>query len=206
MKNILKIILFSFISFLIISCGQKFDYEINENSKILAIGDSLTYGYGAKKSWPEYFEEITYLSVINSGINGNNSEQVFNRIENEINEHHPDIVFLGIGGNDFIQRVEEETTKSNIINIIDIIQNNNAKVILIATPKPSLTGAIGILSDHNIYKEIANEKNILLIEDLWSEILSDQKKKSDPIHANDIGYQEFAQKLVKILEKKGILK
>ena len=46
---------------------------------------------------------------------------------------------------------------------------------------------------------------IPLFSGAWSEILSDEKLKSDQIHANAAGYRIFAEKLERFLREEGFL-
>ena len=52
-------------------------------STVIALGDSLTYGYGASSetSYPTVLAELTKWRVINAGVNGNTSADVLARVE-----------------------------------------------------------------------------------------------------------------------------
>ena len=56
--------------------------QLNKTDTILAFGDSLTYGFGAKpnESYPTLLSQYTGLKVINSGINGDTSEEGLRRL------------------------------------------------------------------------------------------------------------------------------
>lgn len=56
--------------------------KIASGSKVIALGDSLTFGYGADKnqSYPVKLATKTGWNVINAGINGDTSEGVLNRL------------------------------------------------------------------------------------------------------------------------------
>ncbi len=202
--------LFLTLSFVLIlaGCGKKADFQVKKGETVLAFGDSLTFGYGASagKDWPAQFALLSGLNVINSGISGDTTQGGLARIEDDIEQHNPKIVFLGLGGNDFIRRLNPKTTQSNLLQIIEFLNKKNIRVILIAEPAPGL-GSVISLSDHAMYKDIASQTDTVLISGLWSKVLSDATLKSDLIHANDKGYAFFAQKLyeqlidLQILEK-----
>lgn len=179
---------------------------ISSNSTVVALGDSLTYGYGAtpQTAYPTILAQKTGWQVINAGVNGDTSQQVLERLDSVI-QQKPKLVLLGIGGNDVLRRVDSQTTKQNIIQIIQKLKQNNIAVVLIAEPHFSASALFGKASDNPIYAEIAKQENIPLFDNEWSRILSDSNLKSDQIHANQQGYAQFAENLQKFLDELGYL-
>lgn len=194
-------------SLILTACSSEPQAQIlAKNSTVVALGDSLTYGYGTDSAtaYPNILAQNTGWQVINAGVNGDTSQNVLNRLE-QILTQKPKLVLLGIGGNDVLQRVHRDTTKQNIIQIVQKLKAHDIDVILIAEPHFSPSALLGKASDNPIYAEIAKQENIPLFDDEWSRILSDQNLKSDQIHANTQGYAEFAQNLQKFLKKLGYL-
>ncbi|BFM03034.1 hypothetical protein Psyaliredsea_16810 [Psychrobacter alimentarius] len=109
-----------------------------------------------------------------------------------------------MGGNDVLQRIEPETTRTNINATIDTLQSQDIDVVLIAEPYFSTSALFGKASDNPIYEEIADAKKVPLYSDGWSEILSDDTLKSDHIHANATGYRQFAEGLYEYLKEEGV--
>lgn len=181
--------------------------KIASGSKVIALGDSLTFGYGAtpETAYPTVLASKTGWNVINEGINGDTSEGVLKRLDSVL-EQNPALMLLGIGGNDVLQRVAPTTTKANISQIVDSIKAKNIPLVLIAEPYFSQSALFGVASDNPIYAEIAEEKNVPLFgkeDDGWSAILSDKSLKSDQIHANSAGYAKFADNLYEFLKEQG---
>ena len=173
-------------------------------STVVALGDSLTYGYGAnpKTAYPTVLAELSKWNVVNAGVNGDTSADVLTRV-NEITEQNPDLVLLGVGGNDVLQRIAPDTTRANIIATIDTLQSNNIDVVLIAEPHLSTSALFGKASDNPLYEDIAETESIPLYSDGWSTVLSDDALKSDKIHANAAGYRQFAEGLHDYLKDEG---
>ncbi|MBR7059978.1 MAG: arylesterase [Neisseriaceae bacterium] len=189
------------------SCSSKNQgRKLARGSLISALGDSLTYGYGAsiEASYPTVLSQLTGLKVSNDGVSGNTSADVLKRLP-EIISKKPKLILFGIGGNDFLRRVPEDETISNITNTIQQIKQNNIPVVLIAEPHLSVGALFGNLSDHPMYRNIAQQEKIPLLSNGWSDILSDKKLKSDQIHANEAGYRLFAQKMRDFLQSEGFL-
>ncbi|MDO4449440.1 MAG: GDSL-type esterase/lipase family protein [Moraxella sp.] len=186
---------------LMFACGNtpKFT-RLPVGSKVVALGDSLTFGYGGQgKDYPSVLAELTGWQIENMGVNGDTTADVLRRIEAVI-EMNPKLVLLGIGGNDVLKRVNPSETKSNLIRIIEASTKENIDVVLIAEPYFSVSALFGKASDNPIYKEVADELSVPLFANGWSKILSDDKLKSDQIHANGAGYAKFAQMLFEYLK------
>ena len=186
-------------------CGSEPQQDtLPAGSTVVALGDSLTYGYGAnpKTAYPTVLAELSKWNVVNAGVNGDTSADVLTRV-NEIIEQNPDLVLLGVGGNDVLQRIAPDTTRANIVATIDTLQSNNIDVVLIAEPYLSTSALFGKASDNPLYEDIAEAEGIPLYSDGWSTVLSDDALKSDKIHANAAGYRQFAEGLHDYLKDEG---
>lgn len=174
-------------------------------STVVALGDSLTYGYGTslETAYPMVLAELSKWRVINAGVNGDTSADVLARV-NEIVKQAPDLVLLGVGGNDVLQRIPPDTTRANINATIDTLKSANIDVVLIAEPYFSTSALFGKASDNPLYEDIASAQDVPLYSGGWSAVLSDDTLKSDRIHANAAGYRQFAEGLYEYLQDKGV--
>ena len=194
---------------LLAACGGKSakkQTKIAAGNTVLALGDSLTYGYGASpaESYPAQLQKLTGWDIINGGISGDTSAQALSRLP-ALLQRKPKLVLISIGGNDFLRKLPEAETRNNIAEIIESVQKENIPTVLVGVPHLSVGALFGHLSDHPLYQELAEQYKIPLFEGAWSEILSDEKLKSDQIHANAAGYKVFAEKLEKFLQEEGFL-
>jgi lysophospholipase L1-like esterase len=186
-------------------CGSAPQQDIlPAGSTVIALGDSLTYGYGAspETAYPTVLADLSKWRVINAGVNGDTSADVLARVD-KITKQNPDLVLLGVGGNDVLQRVQSDTTRANITAIIDTLQAKNIDVILVAEPHLSASALFGKVSDNPLYEDIADAKDVPLYSSGWSAVLSDDTLKSDRIHANAAGYRQFAEGLHDYLQEEG---
>lgn len=177
---------------------------ISRGSTVVALGDSLTYGYGAppEAAYPVRLAAITGWKVVNGGVSGDTSAQALARLP-ALLKRAPKLVLLGIGGNDFLHRLPESDTRRHIGETIAAVQGAGMPIVLIAEPKPGLGALVGSLSDHPLYAGLAEKYRVPLFADGWSRILSDGALKSDAIHANAEGYALFAERLAAFLQKQG---
>lgn len=183
------------------ACGRKpvVGRKIAAGATVLALGDSLTFGTGAtpETSYPTVLARLTGWNVVNAGIPGDTSAQALARLPALLQEHSPQLVLVGIGGNDFLRRMSEKDTRANIRRICEQALAGGAQVMLIAVPAPSAAAVIaGSLSDHPLYQEIADSLRLPLHAKGWSTVLAHAALRSDQIHANAQGYEAFANGLL----------
>ena len=189
------------------ACGKRRNRSqaLPKGSAVLALGDSLTYGYGAAPTaaYPVQLAGLTGWKVINGGVSGDTTADALARLP-ELMGQHPKLVIISIGGNDFLRKLPESTTRANIGKIIQTVQAANIPAVLVAIPHFTVGALFGKLSDHPLYHEIAEQYRIPLLSGAWSEILGDKDLKSDQIHANAEGYRKFAELLKAFLEEQGL--
>lgn len=173
-------------------------------STILALGDSLTAGYGAdaEAAYPAVLAGLTGWQIINGGVSGNTSAQALARLP-ALMRRQPQLVLVSIGGNDFLRKVPEADTRSNIRQIVQQIKAAGVPAVLVAVPYFTTGALFGRLSEHPMYEELAAELNVPLLKGAWAEVLGDKKLKSDQIHANAQGYRVFAEKMWAFLKQQG---
>lgn len=170
--------------------------------KIIAFGDSLTAGYDlpVDESYPAQLEAALKakgknVSVINSGVSGETTRGNLERAP-FIRSQNPDIVLLGIGGNDALRALPVEETKKNISDTIDILKSgeNPPVVILLQMQAPLNAGLSYKRTFDALYQEIATSKGVMLLPFLTTEIFLKQENKiSDGIHLNKVGYGKVVQ-------------
>ena len=175
-------------------------------ARVLALGDSLTFGYGAtpQEAWPAQLAGITGWQVDNAGLNGDTSAGALQRLPELLAAQRYDAILVGIGGNDMLRSVAADATRSNVAEILRLSLAHTQHVALIATPAPqALAAAMGSLSDAPFYAEVAEAEKVLLLPEVYSRVLSDAALRSDRIHANAKGYGQMAQALADQLKDAG---
>ena len=197
--------LFGAAALLLAACARGAKHSaLPRGATVLALGDSLTYGYGAppEAAYPRKLSELTGWQLVNGGVSGDTSQQALARLP-ALMKQSPKLVLLGIGGNDFLRRVAETETRRHIGSTIAVVQAAGVPLVLIAEPQLSLGALVGSLSDHPLYADLAGEYRVPLFAGGWADILSDAGLRSDAIHANARGYALFAERLAAFLKKQG---
>ncbi len=161
------------------------------NDTILALGDSLTYGFGAKaeESYPSVLAKMTGYRVINAGVNGETSDEILRRLPALLERYHPRVTILCAGGNDILQKKSMDALKANLEAMITTIKASGSDVLLIAVPHVTLFG----LSTLPLYEEVAEQTDTPLLEGVLANILEQPGLKSDYIHPNAKGYRQMAE-------------
>ncbi len=178
--------------------------ELQTTDTILAFGDSVTYGYGAKhdESYPFILSTLTGYKVINGGVNGDTSSDGLRRLPKLLEDESIKLIILCFGGNDILRKLPMSELKKNLRNMINIAKSKNIQVLLVSVPNISLFG----LSPLELYGELSDEENVPLVSGVLAGILSKPSLKSDQIHPNALGYKKMAEDIYNALKKHGWVK
>ena len=175
---------------------------------VLAFGDSVTYGTGAARGedYPSQLARISGWQVINAGIPGDTAREARGRLAPLLARHDPALVIIELGGNDFLRKRPERDVEADIDAMTREVLDAGAIPVLVAVPRLSLLRATtGTLGDSGIYASIAERLDVPLVEDRFSEVLSDADLRADRIHPNATGYRRLAEGIAEALESTGLL-
>jgi acyl-CoA thioesterase I len=176
---------------------------------VLAFGDSVTFGTGASpgEDWPSLLAAQTGWQVINAGIPGDTAQAAKARIQALLDDHQPVLVIVEIGGNDFLRKRPANDVKDDIRTLLKSIKQAGAQVALVAVPELSLMSVMaGKASDSPIYKELAEEEGVLIVSDVFSDVLSQPELCADKIHPNAKGYRQMASGLLARFSEIGLVR
>ena len=103
---------------------------------IVALGDSLTEGFGVSKeeAYPNLVEQELIrkgytVRMINAGISGSTSASAPSRMQWYLRVK-PDIVILALGGNDGLRGLSVQHMKQNLGKAIELASSKNILVLL----------------------------------------------------------------------------
>jgi len=175
---------------------------LSQEQPILAFGDSITFGYGAlaEQSYPAQLSELINISVINAGVNGELSSRGLARLEALLELHKPQLLLLCHGANDMLQKRDLKLMAGNLKEMIRLAKERNIQVVLLAVPRPGL-----ILSPLEQYQQVADAMQVVIENNIISNVLQQPKYHSDMIHPNALGYQKIARAIADLLDKHGAL-
>src|SRR5574340_584146 len=188
------------------ACDKTKEEAIPSGSRMLALGDSMTAGAGVdpEKAWPALLAGRTGWEVINGGVNGDTSSAALKRLPALLEQHHPALVLVTLGGNDMLRHIPREETVANLEKILALIKVHGARPVLLATPQPSITGAVfRNLSAPDLYRQVAEAQQVPLIEDAIADVLSDPELKGDPLHPSAAGHALLSESIFEELRSIG---
>ena len=199
MKKLLGIVILSLTSILLISCGEKKSQIKLE--KVLLFGDSLMSGYGLPEE--DHLSVILEKSlksegyetqVFNGSVSGNTSLDGLNRIEDELLDESYDLIIIGLGANDMLRRINPNQTKQNLDKIINIILDNNIKVILAGMVASPTNGLSYKKKFDKIYPDLSKKFELELIPFLLKGVaLNPNFNQDDGLHPNEKGVLIIAE-------------
>ena len=188
---------------------SKIDSIKVQDENIVFFGDSITEGYNVKEFFDEY-------RVVNSGISGNTTKDLINRIDSDLYDYNPSAVIIQIGTNDLRVSIKDEEIISNIKKIIKGIRKNRKNASILVESIYQLNRDMdteywdGVNEDYNnkhIIKLNKDIKKLCKIEhikyiDVYTSLLDDNKNlkevySKEGLHLTDLGYY----KVTKIIKK-----
>ena len=193
MKKLLGIVILGLTSILLISCSEKKSQTKIE--KVLLFGDSLMSGYGlAEEDHLSVILEKSLKSegykiqVFNGSVSGDTSLDGLDRIKDELLNESYDLIIIGLGANDMLRRINPNQTKQNLDKIINIILDNNIKVILAGMVASPTNGLNYKKKFDKIYPDLSKKFELELIPFLLKGVaLNPEFNQDDGLHPNEKG-------------------
>ena len=169
---------------------------------ILAFGDSLTRGTGAKagEDYPSVLAGLIDRRVVNAGVPGEVSKSGLARLPRLLDEIEPALLILCHGGNDMLQRRSVTSAADNLRAMITLSRDRGVPVLLLGVPEPGL-----FLSTADFYETVAEDTGTPLEADAIPRILGQAELKADPVHPNAAGYRLLAERVAARLRTLGAL-
>jgi len=185
--------------YLIFFSGTSIVNYPTKSGSIIAFGDSLVAGVGAK--YNEDFVSLLSLKIgepiLNFGIAGNTTQDGLLRVDAML-EEKPRIVILLLGGNDFIRKIPKQETFSNLKQLIVKIQKSGAVVVLLG-----VRGGVLVDGYNSDFKTLSKETGSVYVEDVLDGIFGKTALMNDSVHPNNEGYKIIAEKVYQ--EMKSVL-
>ena len=174
---------------------------------IVALGDSLTEGFGVAKeeAYPHLLEQKLLqkghaVKVINAGISGSTSASAASRLRWYIRTN-PDIVIIALGGNDGLRGLSVEHMKSKLAEAIELALSEKIQVLLAGMQIPRNYGTEYTESFRNAFYELAKQYNLQMIPFLLKGVGGvSSLNQADGIHPNPEGHQILTRTVIEYLE------
>ncbi|MDP9003171.1 MAG: arylesterase, partial [Verrucomicrobiota bacterium] len=176
---------------------------------ILALGDSLTAGYGLsrKQAYPALIAEKMRLSnyqfeVINAGSSGDTTPGGLSRLPQLLRGKKIDVLILALGINDAFRGVPVEQMRSNLQAIIDraCARHPNVSIIIAGMKLPLLSSEGYVSAFGEMFGALAEKNHAALIPYLLEGVGGDPElNQYDRIHPNAAGQRVLAENVWRVL-------
>ncbi|MGP6089165.1 arylesterase [Antarctobacter jejuensis] len=174
---------------------------------LLALGDSLTQGYGLLeqdgfvpqlRSW---LAERGYdVRIVNAGVSGDTTAGGLARVDWSLT---PEIqgMIVTLGGNDLLRGVDPAVSRANVEGILKAAQARGLEVLLIGMQAPGNYGPEYKADFDALYPELADTYGTLYLDSFFAGLMQDGEMpeslgafmQSDGIHPNAEGVARIVE-------------
>lgn len=176
--------------------------------RIVALGDSLTYGYpfGNPLSWVQGASEELGIPILNQGTNGDTIGRLLRRLNIDVLDINPEICLILGGTNDVFQDVDLETMKSNFSKLTEkLLEQKILPVVGLPPPVQDKEIEKNLTKFRNWLKRHAKACSLQTID--FHKCFLDKRKRilpgtlEDGVHPSAKGYELMAESATKCLNK-----
>lgn len=175
---------------------------------IVALGDSLTAGYGLARedAFTTRLEQRLQanglnVEVVNAGVSGDTSKGGLARIDWSV----PDgsgLVIVELGANDALRGISPAETAKNLDAIIARLRQRGIGVLLTGMLAPPNMGKIYGAAFNAIYPKLAEKHGVELYPFFLDGVVADPKlNQADGIHPNAAGTAVIVERLSPTVDK-----
>ncbi len=166
----------------------------SENFTLVMLGDSITAGYGLprdqalpKKLEAALREQSHEIMVINAGVSGDTTGNALSRFNWSV-EQNADGILIALGGNDLLQGIAPEKTRSHLEQIIKSAKKRNLVILLAGMKAPGNYGSQYQKKFDKIYSDLAKQYDLPLYPFLLEGVAArPELNQADGIHPNEKG-------------------
>ncbi|MFV9473698.1 arylesterase [Advenella sp. RU8] len=182
----------------------------NTSSKtILVIGDSLSAEYGIErgKGWVEiiksdFLGDHEDYAIINASISGDTTSGGLSRLPALLAQHQPSVVIIELGANDALRGLSLEASKNNLGKMSELSKQAQANVVIVGMQIPPNFGPVYSQQFKEMFGQVANEQNALLVPFLFENFALDKSMfQDDGIHPNESAQKTMAENVWAVLKQ-----
>lgn len=176
---------------------------------VLAFGDSLYAGYGLEpgESLPDELQaglraQGVNARVVNAGVSGDTTAAGRQRLAYALDnlDAKPDLVMLGLGGNDVLRQIDPAATRANLVAMLDVLKARGIPVVLTGMMAPPNLGPDYAARFNAIYPELAERYDAGLYPFLLDGVIGRRAVMlPDGVHPNAAGVQQIVDRLTPVV-------
>ncbi len=171
--------------------------------KIVALGDSLTAGYGLLESqaFPALLQDKLNQDgyaweIVNAGVSGDTSAAGLQRMDWALQQGDVRILILELGANDGLRGLPVAEMKKNLGAIIERAQERRIAVLLVGMEAPPNFGPEYAGSFRQAFRELTREHRVTFVPFMLDKVAGvSSLNQADGIHPNIEGTRIVAETL-----------
>ncbi|WP_417318183.1 arylesterase [Emcibacter sp.] len=192
------------IAFFTMSSAPALSFAQSSEKTILAIGDSLTAGYGLPpgEGYPEQLAKALEskgesINMVNAGVSGDTSSGGLARLEwvlDSIDGGGPDLVILEFGANDALRGIDPAITRENLDRMLAILRARKIPILFAGMIAPPNMGPDYANKFNLIYPQLAEKYDVEFYPFFLNGVAGElHLNQSDGMHPNTKGVQEIVK-------------
>ena len=140
------------------------------------------------------------MKVVNAGVSGDTTAGGLARLDWLLRQE-PDVLFVGLGGNDGLRGVPLESSEANLRQILERAQTADARILLAGMLIPPNYGEDYTRQFADLYPRLAADFDVPLIPFLLEGVAArEELNLADGIHPNAEGQRIVAETVLGYLE------
>ena len=179
-----------------------------EPLKIVALGDSLTAGYGlpGNAAFPAQLQRAIRakghdVMIVNAGVSGDTTTGGLGRLAWSVPED-TDGVILELGANDALRGVDPQVTKATLEKILDRLMERKIPVLLAGMQAPRNMGPEYVKAFDAIFPALASKHKVVFYPFFLDGVAADPKlNQGDGMHPNAQGVDVIVRRMLPSVEQ-----
>ena len=169
---------------------------------IVALGDSLTAGYGVApdEAWPALIQarlrrEGFPYSVVNAGVSGDTTAGGLRRVD-WVLRSRPEVAIVALGANDGLRGQSVPAMRDNLERIVERLRAAGARVLLAGIRIPPNYGPEFTRDFAAVFPDVARRAGVAFMPFLLDGVAAAPGlNQADGIHPNAAGHRIIAERL-----------
>ncbi|MBO0661551.1 arylesterase [Jiella flava] len=176
--------------------------------EIVALGDSLTQGYGVKpgKAFPEQLQAALRAdglnaTVVNAGASGDTSTGGLARLDWSVPKS-ADLVIVELGANDALRGISPDITRKNLSEILERLTDRGQKVLFAGMLAPPNMGKDYADAFDAIYPDLARQYPVTFYPFFLDGVVGKPDlNQGEGMHPNEKGVAKIVAAMKPLIEK-----
>ena len=168
------------------------------------------YGLPASESLPDDLQDALRAQgfnarVVGAGVSGDTTAAGRARLAFVLDElpRKPDLVVLGLGGNDLLRQIRPTETRENLVAMMEELERRGVPVVLTGIVAPPNLGPDYAAEFNPIYPELAAEYRATLDPFILAGVIGDRRYMlPDGIHPNAAGVDRIVARLTPLVAER----